>query len=340
LARRICDVLATPTCPEWLIEDTLERGVLAILAGQRGSFKSFIALDWSMRVAKEQREPVYVISAEGGDFDRRAQAWLRYHAPDVDPATVPLYVVERRLNLNTPEGILAIRRDCERLGIAPKLLVLDTFSKLSAGLDENSNTEVKSFIGLLDTGLKRAYGATVLLVAHTGHSDKGRARGASALSADTDAEYIVSRNAGHGTVSVTRERFKSSPELPPLCYAPKVVELNRHDKRGKPVTSLVMEPAAPPELPKGKRKPSGLQATVLETVERMTFNGESVAIADVTEAVVSKIPKPDGRDTRRRSISRAIASLVQTEWLFLDGDERVSRQPIQPAKDDDDDGWL
>src|SRR5690606_8998190 len=136
------------------------------------------------------------------------------------------------------EGIELIRRDCNRLNIRPKLFVLDTFSKLSGGLDENDNTAVKAFIGRLDNGLKRAFGATVLMVAHTGHSTQSRARGASALAADTDAEYIVARQ--HGAVSVSRERFKSSPELVPLHYQPAVVELGRKDAKGRMVTSLAL----------------------------------------------------------------------------------------------------
>ncbi|HEX7041416.1 MAG TPA: AAA family ATPase, partial [Trueperaceae bacterium] len=332
LARRIRDVLDTPTNPEWLIEDVLERDVIAILAGPRGSYKSFLALDWSMRVAVEQKMPVYVISAEGRDFDRRALAWFK--SQGVDGENVPLFVVERRLDLSTREGIEMIRQDCVRLRIRPRLFVLDTFSKLSGSLEENDNTAVKQFIGLLDNGLRRSFDATVLLVAHTGHSTQSRARGASALAADTDAEYIVSRNPGFGTISVSRERFKSSPELPPLCYAPKVIDLGRQDNKGRPVTSLVLEPAQPPEVPKGKRRPTGVQQVTLELVERMTPFGESVAIADVVAAVVAKTPKPtEGRDMRKRAAQRAIESLVQNGWLFLDGDERVARVPMQPMRE-------
>ena len=337
LARRIRDVLDTPTTPEWLIEDTIERSVIAILAGPRGSYKSFLALDWSMRVADELNEPVYVVSAEGGDFDRRAFAWLSHNRPHLSISKaardgIPLYVVEKRLNLSTKEGIETIRQDCVRLGIRPKLFVLDTFSKLSGGLEENDNTAVKQFIGLLDNGLKREFGATVLLVAHTGHSAQGRARGASALAADTDAEYIVSRNVGHGTISVSRERFKSSPELPPLCYGTRVIDLGRVDAKGRPVTSLALEPAQPPEAPKGKRVPNGAQKVALEIVEKMSLQGESIAIADAVEAIVTKTPKPSGRDNRRRKVERNIESLIQNGWLFLDGEDRVSRMPMQAMK--------
>lgn len=329
LARRIRDVLDTPTTPEWLIEDTLERAVIAILAGPRGSYKSFLALDWSMRIAVEMKEPVYVVSGEGGDFDRRAFAWLQHHGGVEQAAAIPLYVVEKRLNLSTHEGIESIRQDCLRHNISPKLFVLDTFSKLSGGLEENDNTAVKQFIGLLDNGLKRAFGATVLLVAHTGHSAQGRARGASALAADTDAEYIVSRNAGLGSVSVTRERFKSSPELPPLCYEPLIIDIGRKDAKGRPVTSLALRAAKPPEGPKGKRVTTSGQKQVLDMIGKMSLRGESVAVADVTEAITIATPKPSGRDSRKRTAERTVASLVQNGWLFLDGEDRVSRHPLQ-----------
>lgn len=329
LARRIQDVLDDPTTPDWLIEDIIESNVIAIMAGPRGSFKSTIALDWAMRVALANN-PVYVVSGEGGDFDRRAAAWFIKHAPETG-GNVPLYVVERRIDLSTVEGINAIRNDCVLLGIRPRLFVLDTFSKLSGGLEENDNTAVKAFIGRLDSGLKRAFGATVLLVAHTGHTATGRARGASALAADTDAEYIVSRNAGQGLVLVSRERFKSSPELAPLCYQSKIIELGRKDTRGRMVTSIALESAPLPEAPRGKRAPNGLQKQVIEVVERMSTHGESVAIADVVEAAVLRIPKPEGRDTRRRTVNRSVVALVETGWLFLDGDERVMRYPIRAA---------
>ncbi|MFX4404571.1 AAA family ATPase, partial [Acinetobacter baumannii] len=85
--------------------DTLEHGVIAVVAGKRGSYKSFIALDWSFRVARDVG-PVYVISGEGGDYDRRAKAWIKQHGGGDE--SLPLYIVERRLDLNTTEGLKLI----------------------------------------------------------------------------------------------------------------------------------------------------------------------------------------------------------------------------------------
>ncbi len=44
--RHVADIVAEQREPEWLEEDILERGVIAIVAGARGTFKSFVAMHW------------------------------------------------------------------------------------------------------------------------------------------------------------------------------------------------------------------------------------------------------------------------------------------------------
>jgi hypothetical protein len=264
-----------------------------------------------------------VISAEGGDFDRRARAWLMTFAPTLSPSAIPLFVVERRLDLNQREGIAAIREDFKRLDISPKLIILDTFSKLSGGLDENDNTEVKQFIGLLDRGFKRL-GSTVLLVAHTGHSEKGRPRGASAFGADTDAEYIASRGERFAGVRLTRERFKSSPELEPLHFLPEVVYLGYTDLEDKPVSSLVLRPAERKDARVGKApmgKPVGAnQRLVYEVAVDMLSLGEMPIELVVTRAIERFPPDPLAkRDGRAQTVRRAITGLVSNKVLYMHG---------------------
>jgi AAA domain-containing protein len=351
LARRISDVLRNPTVPRWLIRDELERAVIAVMAGPRGSFKSFIALDWAMRCATatnmghpvDKAHPVYVVSAEGGDFDRRARAWLKYFLPERAYEDVPLYVVERRLDLNSAEGIIAIRDDCVRLQIRPVLFVLDTFSKLSGGLDENDNSQVKQFIGRLDNGLKRAetaFDATVVVVCHTGHSDAGRPRGASALAADTDAEYIVARAEGAQTVSVTRERFKASPELPPLNFRAESVPLGYQDQDGQEVTSLVMLPVAPPKKRTGEKPQGRWQQLVFEVLDDLTGDGEPAFVATLLNEACARFPvdtENAGRDTRRSSANAALQGLVQKKIVFLHPGNRVALHDIPVATAEE---WL
>lgn len=350
LARRIADVLRNPTSPRWLIRDELERGVIAVMAGPRGSYKSFIALDWAMRCATntnmghpvDAQHPVYVVSAEGGDFDRRARAWLQHFRPDLAFEDVPLYVVERRIDLDNTSGIEAVRKDCLVLSVRPVLFVLDTFSKLSGGLDENDNTAVKQFIGRIDNGLKRketGFDATVLLVCHTGHSDAGRPRGASALAADTDAEYIVARNEGAASVSITRERFKASPELPPLTYKPMVVDLGYTDIDGNEVTSLVMKPAEPPKTGNGRIQLRGANQTLIyDTMKELSADGDDVKYVVLVERARDKLPNGDGsKDRRRDNLKKAVDDLIAKKVLFLHGGNCISLTDVASATDED---WL
>lgn len=339
LARPLSDVLSHPTKPRWLIRDELERGVIAVLVGPRGSYKSFLALHWAARVA-QTGQPVYIVSAEGGDFDRRARAWVMTFSPDKQP---PIYVVERRLDLNSHDGVKAIREDCLALGIRPALFVLDTFSKLSGGLDENDNSEVRQFLGRLDNGLKRAdtgFDATVLLVAHTGHGDKGRARGASALGADTDAEYIVRRHEADRTLAiVSRQRFKASPELPPLAFEPTVVQLGYQDDQGGEVTSLVLKPVDETAPPPAKEL-SAQHKEALVAFYQMLVEGER-DYEDMIREFAESLPPPvaeDGkkaRDTRIQIARRRFEMLENRGYLRRrPGSNKVSRNTASLAAED------
>jgi hypothetical protein len=336
VGRSLGELLQAPIRPvKWLLKDTLEEQVIALVAGPRGSYKSFLALEWAMRVAVDGKG-VVVVSAEGTDLNRRAAAWLKANAPTVDPATIPLRVIERRLDLTTEDGMRAVRAELAALPAKPALLVLDTFSKLSAGLDENSNTEVKSFIGRLDNALKcsdTGFGVTVLLVAHTGHSDKGRARGASALSADTDAEYIVSRTPG-GTMFVTRERFKSSPELPPLCFRPRVVELGVNEQ-SQPISSLVLDPESehPAHVAKAKKLPepgSKIRQAYDAAIAIVRRDG-AATVEDVREAIKNAWVAPEGKDTRASDATVYMNRLVARKLLFLHPGELLTESGVLPG---------
>jgi len=239
--KRLAEIIAEPTRPQWLIRDVIEQGVVGILLGPRGTYKSFVAIHWAMSIAIEGN-PVVIISAEGRGIDRRFRAWLMKHAPNIKPQNLPVYALEQRVDFNSLESIAALCADIDALEAPPVLIIIDTLSKNSGGMDENSNSEAKAFIGNLDVHLKRRYGATVLLVHHTGHIEKGRARGASALEADTDAAYVIARAPGERAITVSRERFKDSGDLPPLAYRADVVDLCEIDDDERPVTSLALTP--------------------------------------------------------------------------------------------------
>jgi hypothetical protein len=263
--RPIHEIVAERRETKWLLPKILEANVIAVLAGARGSMKSFIGLDWGIRMAIAGH-PGAILSGEGAGLDRRVAAWMQHHGQDVDLHALPLVALERAINLNVATELAALT---DALAALPKpiaFIIIDTLSKFSAGLDENDNGEVAAFLSGLSAGLRDAFGCTVLLIAHSGHGDVRRPRGASALMCNPDAEYIVDRPGQGMTVTVSRDRFKDTASLPPLAYTARVIDLGRKDACGDAITSLALDRASAPDQtlkPKaglGKNQERGLSA--------------------------------------------------------------------------------
>ncbi len=316
------EVLANPTRPKWLLRDILEENVMALMAGPRGTYKSFIALHWAMLVALAGF-PVVIVSAEGAGIDRRIRAWLMKHSPDTDPTTLKIAILERRVNFNDEVETDALVEAIEILGINPALVVIDTLSKNSGGLDENSNSEVKAFIGNIDNKVRRKFSTAVLLCHHTGHSEAGRARGASALEADTDAAYIIKREPTTRIVTVSRERFKDSGDLAPLTYQAEIIDLGDRDEFDQPVTSIALVPADPEMVSaRAEGQPrGGRQKELLRILKRLA--SEAGAEPIWTSADLAKIGRDAGM--ARATARDAAAGLTGFYLVATVGGYRLKR---------------
>lgn len=321
--RHISEIVADKREPRWLLDDILEAQVLGVLAGPRGSFKSFIALEWAMRVALGGFG-VIILSGEGAGLDRRTDAWIRTHSPDLDLKKLPMLALERVLNLNANEVVADLVASIRGCGYPISMVVIDTLSKYSPGADENNNTEMSLYLSRLAVKIRDALDITVLLVAHTGHGDQGRPRGASALMANPDAEYIVNRGSGM-FVTVTRDRFKDTPSLPRLSYAAEVVDLGRVDSKLRAVTSLALLVSdAPGEV----RTPKGaVQKEVWGVIKEMfALGAEPLELESVIgEAVKGMVSEKGKRDQRRMIVTRAVNILVAQGFFGVENGNLVQK---------------
>jgi len=233
--------------PHWLLRGMLERDTFALIFGDPGCGKSFLAMDWACRIATGtpwrgqpvKGGPVVYVAGEGRQgFSRRTQAWSEHHG--ISLAGVPLYQVPA---VAIPEPIdLAALFAAIDTGVAavgrPVLIVLDTLARCFGGGDENSTQDMSRFVTACDA-IRQRYGCTILVVHHAGHGDKSRARGAIALKASLDAEYRLENENG---LLLTATKMKDAETPAPLALQLVTVDLpDMKDDYGETVTSAALE---------------------------------------------------------------------------------------------------
>jgi hypothetical protein len=226
----------------------LERNAFALIFGDPGCGKSFLAIDWACRVATGapwrgravKGGPVIYVAGEGQQgFGRRIRAWSEHHGVGLDG--VPLYL-SPAVAMPDPEDLdlllAAIDTGVAALGKPPVLIVLDTLARNFGGGDENATQDMGRFVMACDA-LRERYGCTILVVHHTGHADKSRARGAIALKAALDTEYRLTNESG---LLLTATKMKEAELPPPLAMSLVGVELpGLLDEDGVQVTSAAVD---------------------------------------------------------------------------------------------------
>ena len=313
--------------PDWLLRGMLERDTFALIFGDPGTGKSFLAIDWAARIAtgtpwRDQAVkagPVVYLAGEGRQgFGRRTRAWEQHHG--VSLAEAPLYVGPAVAIADPTELVDLI--DAIDEGEAPALIVLDTLARCFGGGDENSTQDMSKFVSACDA-LRRRYGCTILVVHHTGHADKNRARGAIALKAALDAEYRLSGNDAGLKLSATKMKDAETPK--PLSLELVSVELPRVvDDFGNPVTSAAVEvvdadtSALESEANAVQIKRGHWQRLGLEIAQRLIADGDDGAatVKDWHEAC-------DAEGMRQSTRYDVLAKLRERGVVTIDGETIV-----------------
>lgn len=269
--RSAAEIANNPIPAAWLLRPHLEQMVLAVLYGELGTLKSFVTLDMLLHIAagrpwtgstfKPKPQPVVYISAEGKGLAKRLQAWALNHRVALDK--LPFHAIERALDLSNPAAVSELAAAIESRSISPAVIAIDTLARNCGPLDENSSADMGAFVNALDQHLRQRLKCSVILVHHTGHMAKDRARGSYSLMASTDANYRVERpNPEAMTVKLTTGRLKDSESPPPIYLQAHVVQLGTTDDDGQPETSLVLLPTDERPM-EPKRQPGGKQQLAL-----------------------------------------------------------------------------
>lgn len=248
--------------PTPLIDGVLDVGTLAMLSGQFGTFKTFIALDWLLCVATGQAwmghevpaaRPVRLIVGEGvSGLNARVSAWEKSRGVTVAPGMFT--AVRRAWQLGSDEQMAALAELMRERGEA--VVAFDTLSQCSAGLKENDSSDMARIANV--AGLLREHaGATTLLLHHAGHGGE-RARGSSVIEDNADTSWFVSltgENRHHSRPRKLEHRKTKDAEL----TEPMFVRFEQDDDREQGGTGS------------GWLRPSDAQGNVMQLVEGVPF---------------------------------------------------------------------
>lgn len=227
----------------YMVKGWLDRNSLSMLYGPSNAGKTFVALDMAMHVAASKPwrglrvngGPVLYIAAEGGAGIRNRLAAIKHERPDM--ASAPFTLLPVGLDLHGQGDALAV---CEIMpDVAPALVVIDTLARSMGAGDENTAKDAAMFVRNCDL-IREATGAHVMVIHHTGKDEDRGARGSSALRAAVDNEIQIT---SEWEILSRKQRDQEPPE--PLHFKLRSVVLGM-DEDGEPVTSAVVDVAAPP----------------------------------------------------------------------------------------------
>jgi KaiC/GvpD/RAD55 family RecA-like ATPase len=245
----------------WIIRDWVQANALIMIHGPSGGGKTFITLDWILRIASTithwnnknvKNGPVIYLAGEGHHGLRgRIAGWKAHH----NVKHLEMWISPEGVDLNTPEGYNKVAEAIRALGVKPCLIAVDTMHRHLLG-DENSAQDAKTMLDAC-ARLMKEFDCSVILVHHTGVSEEAqhRARGSSAWKGALDIEISVVPALDNRPIEIVQRKSKDS-ELTATVYAKLIgVQIpGWFDEDGQPVTTAVVEIVEPVESVKKDTK--------------------------------------------------------------------------------------
>jgi len=255
------DFCAQPSPISWLVKRWIQSQALVMVHGPSGGGKTFVVLDWCLRMAsgtedwaghKVRQGNVVYLAGEGHHGLRgRVAAWKHHHKA----GKLAMWLSKDGCDLNTPTGYLKVVEQVRMLKDRPSVIVVDTLHRFLSG-DENSAQDAKTMLDACNA-LMQEFDCSVILVHHTGVSEEAqhRARGSSAWRGALDIEISIIPGKDDQPMQIVQRKSKDA-EMAETVY----VELQQvaipgwRDEDDQQVTSAVIVQAQAPTAPKKESK--------------------------------------------------------------------------------------
>jgi len=302
----------------WAVKGLIPESSLGMFFGASGTFKSFIALDYSLHRAwgldwigrkTKQATQIYLAAEGGAGVMRRILAW--HLARGLDWKKCPMRVVAVPLVLRTQARTLATA--IRAAGVAPGDIIVDTLAQTYDG-DENSASEMSSWLRVVGSDLRDVFGATVTVVHHAGHSATERPRGSSAILANCDYLYGVMRDEAQMLATMECVKQKDGDQPEPIIFELVRSVLGR-DGDGDEISSLVARHAdsAAAVLESALKNRDGGLRRLIEAID--TGRPEK----EVRQAFYAAMPDSSS-EARRQAFHRSLRMGQQSGCVAVTGD--------------------
>lgn len=307
---------------DWMIKGVLpEQADLIVVYGASGSGKSFVVLDmalalvrgvpWRERKVKPKRV-LYIAAEGGGGVSQRLRAYALHY--DISLKDLPLGIIHDAPNLMMEEDSTALVQAIIDAGGAD-VIIVDTLAQATPGANENSGEDMG--LALKHTrAIRRATGAVIMLVAHTGKDQAKGIRGWSGVNAATDTAVEIIRPDEGDVRAIKVTKQKDGRDDLSWGFRLESVLLGL-DADGEEITSLVVTdadvPAPQPKQPKAARKMGAWERAVMDHIHTLGPGFTGATVSDLIDSALQDIPEPSNgeRDLRRQNLRRAILSLTR-----------------------------
>ena len=242
------DYCAQPSPISWLVKRWVQDQALVMVHGPSGGGKTFVVLDWCLRIASGTPEwaaqkvkpgKVVYLAGEGHHGLRsRIAAWKHHH----QAGPLQMWLSKAGCDLNTPEGYRKVADSIKSIQILPSVIVIDTLHRFLLG-DENSAQDAKTMLDAC-ANLMREFNCTVILVHHTGVSDEAqhRARGSSAWKGALDIEISIVPAKEKAPMQIVQRKSKDAELATTIHAMLHQVEIpGWMDEDGQPITSAIVD---------------------------------------------------------------------------------------------------
>ena len=260
------DFCAQPAPISWLVKRWIQDKALIMVHGPSGGGKTFVVLDWCLRMAAGVTEwatnrvrpgTVVYLAGEGHHGLRgRVAAWKIHNSA----GPLSMWLSKDGCDLNTPAGYMRVVDNIRALPKRPSLIVVDTLHRFLLG-DENSAQDAKTMLDACGA-LMGEFGCSVLLVHHTGVSDEAqhRARGSSAWRGALDIEISIVPGKDGAPMQIVQRKSKDAELCEPVWAELTSVTIPGWlDEDQQPVTSAIVSLTEAPVAAKKESKVEGLR---------------------------------------------------------------------------------